>query len=392
MALRSLLLAAGLLSASPAVAADLAVTVPAGAAAETVFDWRTQACEGWDVPDAPARAWRSADGTVHLLAAHATARALVGPSLDRVAPDCRVVFRSARRDDPARHDDMGWLAAPYTTDGRTVYALVHNEFHGHRRRALCPVGDYAACWWNSVTLALSDDGGRSFRSAGYVAGIPYRFRGDLGHRAGLFGPSNIVEKDGWYYATAFAEETEAQKRGVCLMRSRDLSDPASWRSWDGRDFTVRFLDPYAGAQGSAAEAPAAHVCTPLPPDRLPFTVTALVRHRPSGLFLAVMAGRRAGSPGAEPVSGVWVSTSADLLSWSPPRLVLASALMTDRDRCDAAETVYYPSILDPGSPSRNFEDTGGTAFLYLTRIRMDGCRPGRQRDLVRLPIRIDLRR
>ncbi|CAO3433701.1 hypothetical protein [Azospirillum doebereinerae] len=390
--MRGILLAAALLAALPVSAAtagpgvaELRVAVPADARPETVFDWSGQACEGWDVPDAPARAWRSDDGSVHLLAAHTSARALTGPSLDHVAPDCKVVFDSGRKDDPARYDDRGWLAAPYTLDGRTVYALVHNEFHGHKRRALCPVGDYAACWWNSVTLAVSEDGGRRFRAAGYVAGIPYRFRGDLGHRAGLFGPSNIVQKDGWYYATAFAEATGAQKRGVCLMRTRDLAAPGSWRGWDGRGFTVRFLDPYA----EPAEDPAGHVCAPLPAGRLPFTVTSLVRHAPSGLYVAAMAGRRAETPGAPPVSGVWVSSSADLLSWSPPRLAWAAPLMTDPDRCGAAETVYYPSILDPDSPSRNFEDTDGAAFLYLTRLRMAGCAPTTQRDLIRVPIRLD---
>ncbi|SMH29462.1 hypothetical protein SAMN02982994_0176 [Azospirillum lipoferum] len=392
-AMHGALLAAFLMTAAvPSHAAELRAPelraiVPPDARPETVFDWRTQACEGWDVPDAPARAWRSADGTVHLLAAHTTARALTGPTLDRVAPDCRVVFDSGRQDDPARYDDRGWLAAPYTTDGRTVYALVHNEFHGHERRALCPAGDYAACWWNSVTLAVSEDGGRRFRGAGYVAGIPYRFRGDLGRRAGLFGPSNIIAQDGWYYATAFAEETGAQKRGVCLMRTHELSAPDSWRGWDGRDFTVRFLDPYAASASS--EPPAGHVCQPMPAGRLPFTVTGLVRHAPSGLTLAVMAGRRAERPGAEPVSGVWVSSSADLRSWSVPRLAWAAPLMTDRDRCGTAETLYYPSILDPDSLSRNFEDTDGDAFLYLTRLRMSGCKPTRERDLVRVPIHID---
>ncbi len=392
--MRGLLPAAGLLlvglllAGGPLDAAELRAAVPPGARLETVFDWKTQACENWDVPDAPARAWKDAGGLVHLLAAHPNARALVGPSLDAAAPDCRVLFRSGQRDDPARHDDRGWLASPYSLDGRTVYALVHDEYHGHRRRALCPTGDYAACWWNTLTLAVSTDGGRAFGAGRYVAGVPYRYRGDLGRRAGLFGPSNIVERDGWYYAMAFAEEIGAQKRGVCLMRTRDLGTPSSWRAWDGRDFAVRFVDPYVEGSAESGIDPAAHACTPLPAGRLPFTVTSLVRHAPTGLYLAVMAGNRAERPGAAAVSGVWTATSADLVAWSPPRLAWAVPLMTDKS-CGGAESYYYPSVLDPDATSRNFEDTDGTAFLYLTRLRMSDCKPSLQRDLVRIMIRID---
>ncbi|WP_197711185.1 hypothetical protein [Azospirillum brasilense] len=378
------LIACTLLLATPSHAADLRVSVPADAALETVYDHRTQACEDWDVPDAPARAWRAADGSVRLLAAHTRARILSGPSLNDLHHACRIVFQSAKRDDPARFDDMGWLTSPYTLDGTTVYGLVHNEYHGHKRRDLCPTGDYMACWWNALTLTVSHDGGQSFGPARYVAGVPYRFRGDLGKRAGLFAPSNIVERDGWYYAMAFAEAIGAQKRGVCLMRTRDLADPASWRAWDGGDFTVRFRDPYTQGEADPNES----VCAPLPPDRLPFTVTSLVRHTPSGLYVAVMAGRRAERKGAEPASGVWVSTSADLIGWSAPRLAWAAPLLTDKN-CAVDETFYYPAILDPDARSRNFEDTDGNAQLYLTRLAQKNCKPTRDRDLVRIMIRVE---
>lgn len=365
-------------------AADLRVAPAPGAALETVYDHGRQACEGWDVPDAPARAWKGADGTVRLLAAHTNARVLSGPSLNSLRHDCRVVFASGKRDDPARYDDMGWLTSPYTLDGNTVYGLVHNEYHGHKRRDLCPAGDYMACWWNALTLTVSTDGGRSFGPAHYVAGVPYRFRGDLGRRAGLFAPSNIVERDGWFYAMVFAEGIGAQKRGVCLMRTRDLGDPASWRAWDGRGFTVRFVDPYAAGGAD----PASHVCAPLPAKSLPFTVTSLVRHGGTGLWVAVMAGRRAERKGAEPVSGVWTSTSPDLVTWAPPRLAFAAPLLTDK-ACGVPETFYYPAILDPAAKTRNFEDAGDSAYLYMTRLAQNGCKPTQDRDLVRIMIRLE---
>ncbi|WP_448187873.1 hypothetical protein [Azospirillum sp. sgz301742] len=345
---------------------------PTSATPQVVFDWKTQACEPWDVPDAPARAWRGADGQVRLLATHYRARLMAGPSLDTLKHDCRIVFQADHDAAPEHFDDMGWLVSPYTLDGRTVHALVHNEFHGHLRPALCPSKRYASCWWNSVTATVSTDGGRSFAPPRYVAGLPYRYQGDLGHRAGLFSPSSIVEREGWYYAMLFAEPFGAQKRGVCLMRTRDLADAASWRAWNGKGFTTAFADPYADAAD-----PAAHVCAPLP--KLLGTVTSLVRHRSSGLYVALMQG---GKPG-----GVWAATSADLTNWSEPRLVWEAPPAFAPD-CNSRYAYDYPALLDPASPSRNFEDIGETAFLYLTRDALNGCKPGTERDLVRLPVTI----
>ena len=363
-----------LLLALPAAAAELAIT-PAADTAQVVFDWKTQACERWDVPDAPARAWRGADGQVRLLASHHRARLMAGPRLDALKHDCRVVFQADHDAAPEHHDDRGWLVSPYTLDGETVHALVHNEFHGHTRPALCPSRKYASCWWNSITATVSTDGGRTFGPPRYVAGLPYPYQGDLGRRAGLFSPSSIVERDGWYYSMLFAEPFGAQKRGVCLMRTRDLADPASWRAWDGKGFTVAFAGPTA-----ATADPAAHVCAPLP--RLFGTVTSLVRHRPSGLYVALMQGRPKGKPG-----GVWASTSADLVTWSAPQLVWESPPSFAPD-CGARHAYDYPSLLDPSSPSRNFEDIGETAFLYLTRDALDRCKRTTERDLVRLPVTI----
>lgn len=357
---------ATLLSAT-AHAADLTIT-PAGAP-EAVFTWKTQACEPWDVPDAPARAWRGADGRVHLLASHHRARLMAGPSLDSLRHECRVVFEGGHDPNPEHANDVGWLVSPYTLDGRTVHALVHNEFHGHLRPALCPSRKYANCWWNAISATVSTDGGQSFAPPHPVATLPYPYKGDLGRRAGLFSPSSIVERDGWYHAMVFAEAYGAQKRGVCLMRTRDLADPASWRAWDGKDFTVSLTPD--------STEPDRHVCAPLP--RLFGTVTSLVRHRDSGLYVALMQG---GKPG-----GVWASTSADLTTWSVPKLVWEAPAAFAPD-CGKPYAYDYPSLLDPASPSRNFEDIGGTAFLYLTRDALSGCKPGTERDLIRLPVNI----
>ena len=48
----------------------------------------------------------------------------------------------------------------------------------------------------------------------------------------------------------------------------------------------------------------------------------------------------------------------------------------------------YPSVIDPDSPSRNFETSGQHVYLYFVRIHMEDCRPTAYRDLVRVPIEI----
>ena len=55
-------------------------------------------------------------------------------------------------------------------------------------------------------------------------------------------------------------------------------------------------------------------------------------------------------------------------------------------RCGDPDPVAYPSVLDPGSSSRNFETTGRDAFLYFTRFNYEDCKETLDRDLVRVPI------
>jgi hypothetical protein len=264
---------------------------------------------------------------------------------------------------------------------------VHNEFQGDQRPTLCPSRDYTRCWRNSVTLAVSHDGGLSFSHADapaqLVASLPYRYAGDIGHRSGYFNPSNIIARDGFYYAFFWAEAEGAQRRGACLMRTADLADPAAWRAWDGQGFTVHFVDPYR----DPAVDPAAHVCAPVGEGRLTSVVSSLTRQRGSGRIIALMATERPPEPGKPPVTGIFASVSDDLLHWSEPTLLWPEELLF-KYRCGAGDPVFYPALLDPTSSSRNFEDVGASGFIYLTDIHLESCRIGADRDLVRIPVEI----
>ena len=340
-------------------------------------------CDATDIPDAPARAIRLADGQVQLYATSSRNRLETGPDLLHVVHRCAVVMTGADDDDPAAYDDRAWLASPWTRDGRTIFAVVHNEFHGHRRPALCPSGRYMDCWFNALTEAVSSDGGRTFRRIGpargaLVAALPYRYdQVGIGHH-GYFNPSGIVTLNGAQYMFAFATRAGAQRSGNCLLRTTAIGSPDAWRAWGGAGFDVRFIDPY-----EEATPPEAHVCAPVGLNGLRWPVTGLVRHEASGLFVALMQdGARGG--------GFYYATSRDLLAWSAPALLMAG-LGEGAWTCADAPPLDFPAVLDPGSLDRNFETIGATAMLYAVRFNVSGCHTSLDRELVRWPIHIVVR-
>lgn len=335
-------------------------------------------CDAQDIPDTPARAIRLADGEVQLYATHFDNRVAAGPDLRHVRHRCPVVLRGAGDDDPAAYDDRAWIVSPWTPDGRIIWAVVHNEFHGHRRPALCPTRRYMDCWFNALTAAVSVDGGRSFRRVAgraTVATLPYRFdQLPRGHH-GYFNPTNIVTHGGAQFMMAFTTEALAQRPGNCLLRTTAIDRPDAWRAWDGAGFGVAFADPYASAPD-----PAAHICTPIGAGRLRWPVSSLLRHVPTGQFIAVMQdGARGG--------GIHYATSPDLLDWSTPALLLP-AVGHGAWTCGDPPPLAYPTLLDPDSADRNFETAGPTASLFAVQFDVADCRIGLSRELLRWTIRI----
>lgn len=229
------------LAAPPQIVSSLHVN--ASGPMETVFDWSRMRCEDWDVPDVPMRAWRGADRQVHAIASHFRNRVMTGPTLNKLQHACSVVFKGDNDDAPAMNDDRSWIASTYSVDGSTVFALVHNEFQGNSRPALCPSARYMSCWRNSITLAISRNDGQTFTHTQppdhYVAGVPYRYEGDVGHPTGYFSPSNIIEKDGFYYAFFWAEETGAAPRRVPDAHERSRRPDLMARM--GRGFLLGFF-------------------------------------------------------------------------------------------------------------------------------------------------------
>jgi len=175
----------------------------------------------------------------------------------------------------------------------------------------------------------------------------------------------------------FAEPIGAQKPGVCLFRTDDLARADSWRAWDGTGFDTRLANPYLAAAGG----PARRVCAPIDPDHLKSAVLSLVIHRPTGRYLGLMAVEAGVHP------AFVVSESADLFTWSAPKPIMQTGPAVAGE-CGNRPQRVLPSLLDPDSPSRNFETIGDTAYLYFTQFHFDGCTGTLDRDLIRVPVSI----
>jgi hypothetical protein len=352
--------------------------------AEVVFDWTTEHCIPENIPDLAARAFRDASGTVHLILSHHANYQMLGPDLDHVKVDCNEIFGSDQDADPSHFNDEEWIASPYTEDGQTIYALVHDEYQGHTHPGQCPSGDYFDCLDTSLTVAVSRDGGNTYEDAlpppaDLVATLPSAYQAGAGP-FGIRNPSNIIKgKDGYYYAYMNISQYLNQQQWVCAMRTQDLSDPKSWRFWDGSGFNGEFIDPYA-QKGST---PGYHACAALAIDQIGASLNDSITYN-TYLNKYVLIGNSADHLDGREVWGWYYAFSDDLLHWTRRELLAEEPLPWTVGNPGSDVSVLYPSLLDPASESRNFETTGRTAYVYFTR--MNYGQGHLDRDLVRVPV------
>ena len=377
----------------------LAVAAPASAqsvtgalvgSAHLVFDTATQACVPEDIPDAPARAFRDDKNVVHFFASSAVARAMTGPSLTSLTHTCTPSYVSAKDAVPSHFRDHNWLTSFYTTDGRTVISLMHSEYHGWEHPGMClaaPGTLGTNCWYNTITMGTSTDGGATFTqttpAAQLVAAVPYQYSlGKVHGPAGYSAPTNIIRQGNFWYAFINNWPYQAQQYGACLIRTNNLTDPKSWRAWDGRGFGTQLINPYLITN----QPPEQHVCAPVSmigPGILA-EVTSLSVHSATGLFLAIQAPRdtRFGPP------GIYISVSPDLINWSAPSLITSFADMAALEPLGSWQYGYV-SLLDPLSTDRNFSTVGNQPSLFYTRI--DLKHPPLVRALFRIPVHLQVR-
>ena len=374
----------------PVTETKLVVTGPE----EVVFDWTTDRCEDEHIPDIAARAVRDAGGRVQLNIGHYVNYRMIGPELDSVVTDCGGPVLSSDFDpDPSRFNDSEWLGAPYTLDGETIYAIVHNEYRGVTHQGVipgqCPSNENLTCLDTSLTMVVSTDRGDTYQDIlpppnHMVATMPYTFDDD-GVPSGLRQPSNIIRgPDDYFYVFSNISDypenrADFEPQWVCLMRTDDLADPSSWRYWDGAAFAGVFVDPYTEPQGPDAEK-----CGELASPQLGGSVNETVVFD-EALQQYVMMGVSA-QGGDELQWGIYYSLSDDLIEWSSRELLLEIAV--NPSVADNANDLFhaYPSVIDPDSASMNFETTDGAAYLYLARFNAGGN--SLDRDLLRWPIEV----
>lgn len=376
---------------------------------EVVFSYVRDRCptDDFHMADSPVRAFRDDTGQVQLILPSRHSRRMIGPELGSVAvdPSYELILDSHDNPDPGSFDNLEWATATYTADGRIVHALIHNEYHGWEHFPdECQT--HRECWYNAITLATSDNGGARYthRSApGHlVAAFPQRYESKTGPH-GYFMPSNIIEMDGWYYALIrayngprTAPAYPAHQRGDCLIRTRDLAEPHSWRGWDGDDFAVEFVDPYRHTFD-----PKEHVCKPVSPDE-PFARPSLryptgtmneslTYNTHFGRYLRVGLTWTPEATTGRPDWGVYFSLSSDLVQWGERRLLArAFPFYLDHRDCSKPDPILYPVVLDPASDDQNFGTTGQVNELYFTvfhrkRDSQGRCiRDGKNRDLVKV--------
>jgi hypothetical protein len=311
---------------------------------------------------------------------------MVGPELGKLSMDCRVVMQSTMDPDPAAFDDREWIASVFTEDGRTIEALVHSEYQGHLRPAVCALASYFACWSNAITAARSTDGGDTFVQTPpkLVASVPYQYLPGAGPY-GFFEPSNVVQdpKTGYFFVLMMAQQRGLQQTGTCVMRTRTPSQPSSWRAWDGRQFSTAFVNPYV----VPGLDPARHLCAPVSSPNIVTMHESVVFDALRKRFLLVGVREYWDRARRADVPGIYLSESTNFTNWSPPRLLMEGELPWTYS-CGDRHPILYPSLIDPASPSRTFATTGDRAYLYFTQFNYHDCRQTIDRDLMRVPVNL----
>jgi hypothetical protein len=350
---------------------------------QVVYDYGTMACFQYDQPDIPVRAFRDYLGRVQMILPGANTR-MIGPDLDNLTHDCTVVVPQLRRAAPSDFADVDWVSAIFTTDGQEVFTLLHDEYHGYEHAGYC--GEpFIKCRTNAVTLARSTNGGdlyvRPTPPTHMIAAMPYRYVPGDG-RYGFFTPSNIVQKDGWYYSMVLSSSTyRAQRAGVCLMRTQNIADPKSWRAWDGTGFNVRFIDPYR----ESGDPLAAHVCEPVAPDEIGELNRSITYNTAINKYIVSGTSTKWEPALGRTVTGFYYSLSDDLIHWTESQLLLE----TPRPwMCGDPEAISYPSFLDPDSSDRNFGTSNQRLYLYYTASRHQNCISTQTLDLKRREIEV----
>ena len=334
------------------------VNLGAHQSTQILFDASKDGCDKNDFPDHPARAFRTADGKVTLLASWIYTRRFVGVGLNALKHDCKIVYTSTMDQTYEHFDFWQWLQSPYTLDGQTIYNVTHNEYYAglidHRCATNWPAG-----WISSLTLTVSHDMGNSFQQPfNYLIRYPqsqwsssFPCTDQNPTRYGDLGGSNIISKNGYYYKYFYYEpdpQGPTPTGWQCLMRTQALGRPQSWHVLTA---TGWYNDPSIP-------------CMPILGD---FHFRSVTFNTYLQKYVAILQGG----------PNFFFCLSDNLVDWTSPTPIT----MPNIDLSQA----HYPVLLDNTDTSMNFENTGRLPFLYFSTFTETG-----NRVLMRVRVRFDV--
>ena len=370
-----------LVPAGSAHAVSVAITGPK----ETVFDYDTMRCDDLDFPDGTVQPFRDSIGRLQLLTQN---RRMVGTDFNNLVSDCSrgPIVSSPLDPNPAHFNYLNWLTAVYTENGRDVYALMHTEWHGWEIPGACPAGaGNRRCGVVGITFAVSHDSGDSYAEpappGNLVATAPPRPMVD-DVRTGLAAHSAPVKRGNYWYVLALPAANDDQATGACLLRSPDITDPGSWRAWDGSSFSVRFENPYY----QSVTPTRTHTCEPVDYDSIQSMTRSLTYNTYLGKYVLTGTAVKYDPARSQIVYGFYYSLSDDLIHWSMRQLLLEiPSLMSHQ--CGGPDVGSYPSLIDHDSTDRNFRTGDATMYLYYVEMHFNAaCQLTLNRDVVRFPI------
>ncbi|MDH5607615.1 MAG: hypothetical protein OEY93_12105, partial [Anaerolineae bacterium] len=195
----------------------------------------------------------------------------------------------------------------------------------------------------------------------------------------LWQPSNIVKSphDGYYYVLLQRDirpiSRQNSSQGMCVMRTKTLDDPSSWRTWDGQAYTMQFSSLYIDPAIDANK----YVCKIL--DGVQALTYNLTYNTYFGKFIAV-----AHAMHNVPKNGFYYALSDDLIHWSRLYLLMEGEFA----QTTRGAFMAYPSLIDHQNTSLNFDVTGQTPYLYFSRFQSFSLIDV---DLVRVPIEFNMK-
>jgi len=386
-----------------------------------VFDHLKDKKEPSHLPDIATGAWKQSDGIVCITVSHFENYRMCGPDIEHLTSDPKKILSSTSTASDiveSHYNYHHWLSAPYTFDGRSVYALAHSEWYACLLNDDCskPSAVKSALsrnnqlnsWANAVTSFKSVDGGATwspnganeahvvakegFYWTGSTALISRVYRNALNH-TGLMTPSRLIKEGKYYYSIAslihrdFSHldsttgQAKVDKYGYVLVRTADITRPSGWEAWSrGDDFSPigkgrynSFLPQKNGTTLNASQ------------PQIIYDTNAKV-------YVAIFALHGDLGP-------IYFMTTPSLAnpSWSEAAEISGTSALQIDPRSTRANSacnkgfgaINYVSFFDSHSAGLNFEFTDGDPWLFYVVNPAKCGGSNLARDLYRVQLAID---